>query len=249
VILSSRPLKWTISDIDEIMVYLGIVLAMHFLLRVSEYCKADGKNEEHAFRTNEVFFEFDGRTALTKSFEVNLIPLDYRVIGIHFRLNSSKTISEGKGITLFLSGNRSTFEVELIRDLRWWSLNAGLASDQLFFRRNFGGKGKSLTRSMVTERVKNLGSSIGLPAEGISTHSLRVSGACLMHRNGVPTEEIDRIGRWKPGSLTAVAYRAAVSVTNGSMNYGAVKSSLSDVNNTIRDVQIVSTTRGIRGNK
>eukprot|EP01032_Pedospumella_encystans_P022830 gene22830-25859_t len=64
---------------------------------------------------------------------------------------------------------------------------------------------------MVTGKVKELGSLAGLPVEGISTHSLRVSGACLLHRNGVPTEEIDRIGRWKPGSSTAVAYRAAVS--------------------------------------
>jgi hypothetical protein len=249
VIVSSRPLLWNtnVESMDKIMVYLGVVLAMHFLLRVSEYAKADQGQEEHAFRTGEVFFELEGNLVVMNSCEFvsSISESSSRevVSGVHFRLGSSKTNHHGEGVTLSLSRGGGGFEAGLIDDLTWWCRNASPLPDSLFFRRNVPGRGKSLTRSMVSVEVKRLGTSVGLPIQGVSTHSLRVSGACLLYRNGVSVEEIDRIGRWKPGSVTAMAYRAAVSVTSGAMNF---HSEGTDVSETIRNVQIVSATRECR---
>eukprot|EP01034_Spumella_vulgaris_P045149 gene45149-56214_t len=98
-----------------------------------------------------------------------------------------------------ISRSGGPFETGLIEDIVWWCRWAGIKSDDIFFRRYYEGKGKSLSRTMVSTEVRRLGVSVGLPKE---------------------VEDIDRIGRWKPGSTTAMTYRAAVSITNGSLNYG-----------------------------
>jgi hypothetical protein len=229
------------------MVYLGIVLAMHFLLRVSEYAAADKGNEEHCFRTNEVFLKAMGESALIVSFELSSRDVLLIIEEVHFRLGSSKTNHKGGGITMSISRGGGPFEVRLIEDIVWWCRWAGIKSGDTFFRRyNAAGNGKSLSRTMVSTEVRRLGVSVGLPKEGLSSHSLRVSGACLLHRNGVAVEDIDRIGRWKPGSTTAMAYRAAVSITSGSLNYGTNTSVLNEVECTIKDVHIVKSTRDVR---
>eukprot|EP01035_Chromulina_nebulosa_P030897 gene30897-41117_t len=66
LIVASRPSVWSIgsgitsTDLDRIMIYFGVVMAMHFLLRVSEYAAADKGNAVHCFRASE------GRTTVDR---------------------------------------------------------------------------------------------------------------------------------------------------------------------------------------
>ena len=95
----------------------------------------------------------------------------------------SKTDVEAQGATVAITP-AAMAALDAIRP-------AGVASDEKVF---------GLSESQIARRVKAIAKAADLPDwELFSGHSGRVGMARRMSRNGAPTHEIERQGRWKQG--------------------------------------------------
>ena len=199
MIKKARDMFWSkLSEeagvLDSAMTYMGMVLAFHFMWRVSEYIM-DEKCKEHAVLTADVIFVVEADQLLSRSaLRSELIRAEQtRRSGVHvarilFVVRSSKT--SGNGISRYLSlGRTSPLEVQLIEDIVQWVRWSGeVHLDQPFLSRWGLSKGgyrpKKLTRRMVSDGLKVVADALGYRSIGFAPQSLRRGGASTMIAKG-----------------------------------------------------------------
>jgi len=107
-------------NIDDRMTFIGVLLAFHFMLRVSEYC-SDGEGR-HALRTGDIlFFGTDGD--VYHPWDPRLLTLlSEFIVSAIVDVRSSKADKTGKGRHLYInrSGPAESHLLDLI--LEWCTL-------------------------------------------------------------------------------------------------------------------------------
>jgi hypothetical protein len=186
--------------VDDWMTYLGILMAFHFMLRVSEYC-LDGSSP-HAIRCSDVLFltddgrvfsPFDGRLTTISSSSI---------AGAIIDLRSSKADKTGKGRHLYVSrsGSAESFLLDL---MFFWTTVAEFTLPTQAFLSHAGKTGrrrKHLTRRMVTSVLKQMAVHFGFDDAFFSTHSLRIGGMSCGTKADMNNSTLCRIGGWSSDS-------------------------------------------------
>ncbi len=133
--------------------------------------------------------------------------------GLDVLLRYSKTDQDGAGETLALAeGVRAaTCPVRAVGAWRAALAGRGVTTGPLF--RSVGkGRTERLGATALTTRsvdlvLRRAAARAGVPAEGLSPHSLRRGFATTAYAQGVPEKEISRTGRWR--SLVVRSYDAS----------------------------------------
>lgn len=191
------------DSLDNKMTFLGIVIGMTFLRRVSEYCH-DPKSA-HAICTEDVDFILKTSNQVVSSHDAPRARLALGHIECaRFIFRSSKTDQGGRGAYKFLRATNST-EFELIKCILHWCNIAGLTPGQPFLSRFHGSYHKSLRSSMVNNALRTAADHFGFhdTRHLFSTHSLRIGGATTLISSGATRETIQRIGNWRQSSTAS----------------------------------------------
>jgi len=196
------------STIDEYMVYIGIVLAFHFMMRVSEYCY-DPENK-HALLTRDVFYVCDDETIL-KPWKLRECLGNRKVDSMHFVIRSSKTDHRGKGRHLFMDrSNRE--ESDIIDLLTSWALASRVidALDPFLSRYRIVDDEPvsrlKLNRNMISSKLKETARYFKLDDIFFSSHSIRIGGATGGSAAGIASASLRRIGGWSANSTSQPGY-------------------------------------------
>ena len=122
--LSIQPIHWNIDDrsrnIDDRMTFIRVLLAFHFMLRVSKYC-SDGEGR-HDLRTGDIiFFGRDNSVYRPWDSRLRTHPAGFSVSAI-VDVRSSKADNRDVGRHLYTnrSGSAESLLLDLI--LEWCSL-------------------------------------------------------------------------------------------------------------------------------
>ena len=194
-------------DLNDTMTYVGIVIAFHFMLRVSEYCY--DPDNKHALMCPDVMFVLDDGTRC-HPWQLNKRIIGRTVSSISFIVRSSKADTTGVGRHLYIDRSSSP-ESFLINLLTYWVHVAG-HTDALdpFLSRYRMSHGrwyrKKLTRHMISQALKTAASYFNLDEIYFSSHSLRIGGATAASLAGVDDATIKRTGGWSKNSTAYLRY-------------------------------------------
>lgn len=186
--------------IDDWMTFLGILMAFHFMLRVSEYC-LDGSSP-HAVRCSDVLFvSRDG--SVYSPLDHHLHSMDpAHLVGAIIDLRSSKADQQGRGRHLYVSRS-GTAESFLLDLMFFWITVAGYSLPSQAFLSHAGKtvhRRKHLTRRMVSSILKKMATHFGFDDAFFSTHSLRIGGMSCGTRANMENTTLCRIGGWSSDS-------------------------------------------------
>ncbi len=191
------------DDIDQRMTFLGVVIGLTFLRRVSEYAY-EGRTS-HAILADDVhFITLDEFPIAIPSFQVkNHALLINNIDSIRFIFRTSKTDQGGRGTYLFLR-RHNMIELELIKCFLHWCMISCIEAGLPFLCRVYNGQRKMLRPRMVNDALKNIADAFGFQhvRDSFTSHSLRIGGATALIASGVSRETIQRIGGW---SLSAAS--------------------------------------------
>ena len=187
------------SHIDDWMTFLGILMAFHFMLRISEYC-LDGSSQ-HAIRCGDVLFlSSDGKVYSPWDPKLSMFEPSY-ITGAIIDLRSSKADKTGTGRHLYVSrtGQAESFLLEL---LLFWCSVATFSSPTQPFLSHAGktSKRKHLTRRMVSAVLKRMAKHFGFDEVFFSSHSLRIGGMSCGTTANMENTTLCRIGGWNSDS-------------------------------------------------
>lgn len=186
--------------LDDWMTYLGILMAFHFMLRVSEYC-LDGSSP-HAIRCGDVLFLTDDG-GVYSPWDIRLASVhSSHIIGAIIDLRSSKADKAGKGRHLYVSrgGSAESFLLDL---MIFWSTVAEFSGPAQAFLSHAGKtahRRKHLTRRMVSSVLKQMAAHFGFDDAFFSTHSLRIGGMSCGTKADMNNATLCRIGGWSSDS-------------------------------------------------
>ena len=193
-----------ILDVDKRMAYVGIVLAFHFMLRVSEYVyhyDEDGsKDPSHALMANDVVFITNGGKRL-RPWELRSSRTFFSAIKhVLLIVRDSKADQFGKGRNLFISRGGAE-EIHLMSIVYDWAIESEVVEGDPFLCRykqttSRGYSRKLLPRSEVNKALKGMATYFGFDAVFFSTHCLRIGGATTMIAGGGSREDVQRIAGW-----------------------------------------------------
>ena len=185
---------------DDWMTFVGILMAFHFMLRVSEYC-LDGSSP-HAIRCGDILFLSDGGTAYSPcDVKVNTVEHTH-ITGAIIDLRSSKADVQGKGRHLYVS-RAGTSEAYLLDLMLFWTTVAQFSHPAHAFLSHFGKtvhRRKHLTRRMVSLALKQMATHFGFDEAFFSSHSLRIGGMSCGTKANIDNSTLCRIGGWNSDS-------------------------------------------------
>jgi len=195
-------------DIDSRMTYLGVVLAYSLCLRVGEYAHDSNSKGKHCIKNEDVYFLCnDGVQRF--SWELRSSQ-DIEISSAMIIIRSSKTDTTGRGRYEYIHPVTDLHR-QLLIDLTWWAKNSLSGSGESFLSRyrEYRGKlsHKSLTREMVSNALKSGANRLGIDANRISTHSLKIGGPSDMRAAGFGDEHIRR--KTKHLSEASLGYQMA----------------------------------------
>lgn len=216
-VVRSREHFWATIDLDRRMLYLGIALAFNFMLRASEYI-LDSKSDQHTLLGSDVLlFTDDNRVKLSPS-ELRSQPWT-NITSVMFVIRSSKKDQDGHGRYLFLN-KRSPLESQLVEDVVWWSIHSGSQESEPFLSRVSRGRGKKLTRRLLTEAVREVARLLHFEGEMVFSfklHSLRIGGATCRMSAGGDRSMTQRVGGWSTNSACDQLYYLNTPLDQGAL--------------------------------
>lgn len=211
MILYLRNLLWDgfeglVTTLEEKMAFVGILLAFHFCMRVSEYCYETDFDDDlqedlaHALKAGDVEFHVAGFNAGLKPWELVAFKIDFSLVE-HVRLiiRSSKADPLRKGRNLFLS-KRGVHESDMIRILFDWCFISSIKAGDVFLSRWQIGRRKRMASNLKLRRkevnfyLKKMAVHFGFETCYFSTHCIRIGGASTMVAAGQSRDKVKRIG-------------------------------------------------------
>ena len=218
-----RERHWVHSlDLDNNMIYIGIVLACNFMWRISQYVM-DLRSEEHVLLAQDVLFLREGKRGIW-AWDSKMETNRDNVVSVLFVVRSSKT---SHGRYLYLSRN-SIIESRTVDDVVEWAVASGIGHDDPFLSRWLMGANKKkrqlkLTRRMVNTSLKTLAEQCGLESVGFafSSKSLRIGGATSMVAAGKSRDTVKRIG-WATNSNCDEIYEQNTPLDEGALSIVSV---------------------------
>ena len=220
MVKTGRRVYWSgmslVPELDNCILYMGMMLAFHFMWRASEYI-LDNMCESHAVMAEDVFYLTESNK---RKYAWELLPYPFeKVVTVIFVIRSSKADHRGRGRYLYLSHNSET-ESEMINDLVTWAKISGVKKGNAFLSRWLNGRNKKLTRRMMSAGLRHIASLHGFSAIAFAftPHSLRIGGATSMITSGASREVVKRIGGWAEGSDADLIYHQFAPVSVGALS-------------------------------
>jgi integrase len=204
------------NGVDGFMIALGILIAFHFILRISEYV-AHADNE-HAIQCGDVaFITYEGdRIAPQEVGRGRHRFEDFENILIDVR--SAKQDSAGKGRHLFLSRD-SPAETHLMHQMFEWCLVANHRCDEdPFLSRYTGNRRKKLNASMVNGALKTMATAFGIDKAHMSSHCVKIGGTTMMAAGKVDRGQIRRLAGWSDEGRTDQIYSHNTPIDRGALS-------------------------------
>ena len=196
----ARGLPVKLSNLATQRIFASLMFAISFLLRKSEMLYKEGKPAP-PLRSSVTFFNRARK----------IIP--FHTVGtggpnvawwLRFNVGQAKTDQLGEGriglIERQIGDNCSVAIFE-----RYFSLSRDAGATDAHSLFDVPGL-SHLTASTLSRVMKSTVTSMGLPADRISTHSLRYGGATALAAGGYPEYIIAMYGGWKEGSLSLRRY-------------------------------------------
>lgn len=202
--------SWGWNDIDDRMVYVGLMWAFDQVARVSEYTSAETGAENHCIQLWQLSFVLAGSEGRSQRIVsgarlAHEVSEDSKcnVLACEVEASTHKggALSKKKVI-----GRRSEQESQWLDDLVTWLIRAGLeAEDQIFTRyKSKTAEGKvfkrRLSAEMIRNAVKDMATVAGLPVDRFSSHSLRKGGMSQMRGLGASADDRKDRGNYADGS-------------------------------------------------
>jgi hypothetical protein len=205
-----------IPELDKCIIYIGMMLAFHFMWRASEYI-LDSSCGTHAVMAEDVFYLTQGGNRRF-AWELTRHPFD-TVDTVIFVVRSSKADQQGVGRYLYLSRNSAT-ESEMIDDLIKWGKISAVRKGNTFLSRWLNGRNKKLTRRMMSAGLRHIAGLHGFMsiAFAFTLHSLRIGGATAMITSGASRDEVKRVGGWADGSDADLIYHQFAPINIGALS-------------------------------
>ena len=202
--------SWDWNDIDDRMIYVGLMWAFDQVARVSEYTSAETGAENHCIQIWQLSFILAGTEGKPErvvagarlAHEVSEESKS-DIIACEVEASSHKGGALNKKKVI---GRRSEQESQWLDDLVSWLLMTKLkAEDQIFTRyksKTVGGKvfKRRLSAEMIRNAVKDMARAAGLPLDRFSSHSLRKGGMSQMRGLGASADDRKDRGNYADGS-------------------------------------------------
>jgi len=182
-------------NLDDWMTFLGIALAFHFMLRVSEYC-ADGQGP-HALRAGDLLY-FDAHGHHYRPWDLTP-PAASQVSSAIIDVRSGKVDKDGRGRHLYLDRHGPAESRLLDLMLEWSTFGAHTDASHAFLSHpslKIKGRRKYLTRRMVSGALKTMARHFGFTDAFFSTHSLRIGGMSCGTAAQMSNVSLCRIAGW-----------------------------------------------------
>jgi len=213
MLLYAETILWDAGDIDQQMTFVGIILAFHFCLRVSEYVHSyidDDGEVSHAIDADDIEFILRDGSRVRSWAAKDTGSLFEDIAHVKLVVRTSKCDKKGKGRILYIS-RRGVQETHLIMILFQWSCISGIKMDDPFLSRykmsNHRLRRLKLTTKMVNESLKDIAEFFGFPRIYFSSHSLRIGGSTTMRAAGMNKEDVNRITGHHPDYDTDLIYQ------------------------------------------
>lgn len=202
--------SWDWNDIDDRMIYVGLMWAFDQVARVSEYTSAETGAENHCIQIWQLSFILAGTEGKPErvvagarlAHEVSEESKS-DIVACEVEASSHKGGALNKKKVI---GRRSEQESQWLDDLVSWLLMTKLkAEDQIFTRyksKTVGGKvfKRRLSAEMIRNAVKDMARAAGLPLDRFSSHSLRKGGMSQMRGLGASADDRKDRGNYADGS-------------------------------------------------
>jgi hypothetical protein len=210
-----RTTLWLPNIVNDMMIYVGIMVGFTFGHRISEYAHDSNILGTHAYLCSHVtFFTEDGQSRY-HPWDLRTLASPTALFGVHFESltakNNQVTSSSHKPRHYFL-GRMSDTESTLVDDLFRWCQLANHNPSDLFFSRNgltdthgTPTSNKRLLRCEVTKALKTTATTLGLPSQYFTTKSLRVGCASDFKKSGYSDDHIRQYIHWR--STASLVYQ------------------------------------------
>ena len=202
-------------------IYAAICLALMFLFRRSEFltdARGQGKvvdGKTVTLLSDDVFLWYGDVAYPAHSKRIPLAPPEF----LSMFLPRSKGDPMGKGATRFFPANPNCSTC-LVKIVHAYLLEANLSPGQHLF----AGPKFVVSIDIFSQTLKATATYIGLPANRVSIHSVRVGGLVALFAANVPDDAKMLAGRWA-SNLSFIAYARATM-----QQYTWIASALNDVN-------------------
>ena len=204
------------KGVDSLMIVVGIVLAFHFLLRISEY--VPHAENQHSIRGGDVsFMSYDGERIAPWMISQGDYRLD-EIEGINVEIRSSKADTTGQGRHLFIS-RTTPGETHLMEVMFEWCQVANLQDDyDPFLCRYTHNRRKKLTPAMVNGALKTMAVAFGLDAVHFSSHCIKIGATTMMAGAEVDRGVIRRLAGWSREGVTDQIYAHNTPIDGGALS-------------------------------
>ena len=177
---------------DAVTIFAALSTAWFFMLRAKEFAESNGVDLDMIVRGCDIRFTKDGKSASEDACEVSLT----------FRKTKVDQLAFGDTKTLQATYRRFLCPVQALKDMReiWPSrfLDGHPESLLPLFR---WASGAVLKRLEIQHLLQQAASGVGLPADRIMSHSLRIGGATALYQATADIELVKRLGRWTSSAV------------------------------------------------
>jgi hypothetical protein len=208
--------KFSSESVDSFMTVIGILIAFHFILRVSEYV-AHAENE-HAILCGDVaFITYEGDRVAP--WEIGSGRFTFAQIeSILIVIRSAKQDKDGKGRHLYISRD-SKAEIHLMQQIFSWCEVANHQDDlDPLLSRYASNRRKKLTPGMVNAMLKTMATAFGFDEAHFSTHCIKIGAATVLAMAQVNPEIIRRIAGWSEEARSNQIYSQNTPIDRGSFS-------------------------------
>ncbi|KAI2490976.1 hypothetical protein MHU86_23578 [Fragilaria crotonensis] len=196
--------SWSRNELDVAVLGQLVVTAFFFAMRSCEYSDAGGGRQTSVVRVDDVRFRKLDKVLTTFSYEQTR---DADTVTITYR--QQKNGDKGAKVTQHRNNNPGQADIcpvrtlaELIHRIKDYErpgrtnlkINAFVSTKSNELENV---SSKTILEQLRTATMLSGEERLGLQADRIGTHSIRLGAAMAMHLAGVPSETIQMVGRWR----------------------------------------------------
>eukprot|EP01041_Mallomonas_annulata_P002729 gene2729-5375_t len=203
---------WDTISMDRKAIWLGIAVGLDSGLRISNYTKTEGLQEDHCIRAGQLQFVVSDISGVVVSIpggeKLRSLLYDESMTGVNvlsvmLPFSSSKTSNNCKGGVLdpIYIGRRAITESNLLDDIVSWIRLSGVLDDEgLFTRYGDNNRQRCLRRKDVNDGIKEISRDYDLDDSHFSSTSVRKGFASAAIECGISERDYNARGGWVQGS-------------------------------------------------
>ena len=197
---------------DHLMLAVGVSMAYHLCLRISEYASKTKipHPESHQFDSQSVEFQCSTKSTLIPSFALCTISW-YDIKLVKFTIQHAKNILAGYGIPISFTTQDALAFLQLV--YLWSHLSERHPSDPFLSYRSRQGHLTCLVYTQVQEAISQWAEAFGFNPAWFKPHCIRMAAPTALRAAGGSDGQILTLGRWK-AVPTSLVYQGPSSKNN-----------------------------------